>query len=1015
MALAEARIALRFAGGLETGEDDKHVVLDKLLALENAISPRVGLLGKRNGSTTLPRTRLDAATPLPDARATAQRGTELLAFDDGAGYTYVPSAEGWKKAGDIVCPTLSLQPIADGPQEQTYADRAALNGMVLLTWQEADGTYISVLDEETGRVLLSRQQFLPAGVKPRAVVAGESLCALALNAADRQLYIAVISPQNPTASPAMSILVEDLHATYQDYDAHASAHGKTFITWYSSGGNIRVGYLHQSGVLGSPATGMDSVVDQSATVAGPLAICSDPSSDSGAAIVYFDGTSIQRWVVYEDLSFIYGPTEVAATAPSCARLTCVHSDRLDEDLAPTVWIAWDELDVDSGVRLAKWTRLEKFQAPDTPTVVRGSKIAGRPFVDGADTDTDRVFFPIAYESALYTTLFVARDDGLLVARCLSGLYSGAPALNCVPNTVIDDRVSMTTAIYRRKLAGPDGDQFAERGIQEISLDFAAADSHQSARVGRTTYLAGAGFVWQYDGEGFAEHGFHYAPEVTEDAAFDTPEVGDGVPDGVHTYGTAYCWKNAQGEVEWGPVYLFEVEVDSGPAQVALEIPTLRHTAKRLPRVDAFIGVFRDEAGDGESLYLVSSLDPTASGPNGYLANDPGVDSVTFEDELSDADLLSREPLYTNGDVLSNEPTPTAAILTAAKDRLFANDPSDQSALRFGQVRRDGYVAELSPFLETRLDSFGGPVTAAIEQDGAMIAFRRRGVYRLAGAGPTPSNQGSFGDPQLIHTDVGAIDARVLCSTPVGTIFLSEKGFRLLDRSLQSHYIGRPVEKYTDATRSPQTFVSAELLPDRNEVRFLSSTGVSLHYDYDRNLWSEWPNYHGVAAEIVDGTYYSVRADGNVYVETPGVYRDVNRHVPFAVETAWAKFGGYLQGWQRAWHAAVIGRQLSACELRFRAAFDYNERWEVDITIDPADWFTDAPYGGGNYGDGPYGGNADSLFQAEFHLDRECQAAKFRIEDVEASGVYGAAFELSEILITGGVQAGKAVLRAEKQA
>lgn len=1009
MALAEGKIAIRFAGGVETGEDDKHVVLDKLLACENAVSPRVGLLGKRNGSTTLPRTRLDADTPLPDARATAKRDAELLAFDDGAGYSYVAAAGGWRKAGDIVCPTLSLQPVADSPREQTYADRAAVDGVVLLTWAEADGVYLSLLDETTGRVLLARTQYLADGIKPRATVSGSVLLALAVDATNDRLYLATMSAAAPTTAPVISILTDGLDATFNDYDVHAGVE-RTLVAWYSSAGDIRTGYIHPSGVLGSPVTGLPSVTNHAATVAGPLACASDDNSDRGGCVVYFDGTAVKRLVLGVDLDPL-GTATVEASAPSCARLSVCHDTRDGDAGIPTAWVAWDELD--SSTRIVRIVSISEVDVLGTPVTVRASKVAGRPFLEGTGGDTDRIYVPLAYESTRYTTLFVVRDDGLLIARALSGLYSGAPALNVVPNSVVTDRVLTTTAIYRRRLEADD--QFAERGIQVVSLDFGAADSHQSALVGRTAYLAGAGFVWQYDGEGFTEQGFHYAPEVTVAPTQDVP-VGDGVEDGTHTYGFAYGWKNAQGEVEWGPVHLLEVVVAGGPRQVEFSaIPTLRHTAKTAPRAECFIGVFRDEANDGETLSLVSSLDPTATGANGYLANDPTVDAVAFTDELADADIPTREPLYTNGGVLSNEPTPTAGIIASAKDRLFANDPSDPSALRFGQVRRDGYVAELSPFLETRLDSFGGPVTAAIEQDGAMIAFRRRAVYRFGGAGPTPSNAGGFGDPQLIHTDVGAIDARVLCATPVGTVFLSEKGFRLLDRSLQAHYIGRPVEKYTDATRSPQTFVSAELLPDRNEVRFLSASGISLHYNYDRNIWSEWPNYLGVAAEIVDGSYYYVRDDGNVYVETPGVYRDVNRHVPFAVETAWPKFGGYLQGWQRIWHASVIGRQLSTCQLRFRAAFDYRETWEVDITVDPADWFTDAPYGGGDYGEGVYGGASDSLFQIEFHLDRECQAAKFRIEDVEETGVYGAAFELSEILITGGLQATKAVLRAERQA
>lgn len=1014
MALQEARLAIRFAGGLDTQEDDKHVAITDLLALENAVFIRNATIAKRNGFAALERTSLDGPESLPTARATAKRGSELLAFDNNAGYTRVASANGWKRAGDIVCPVLSHAPVAERSREQTMADKATLSGVTVYVWTEEDGAYLAAFDVATGRSLLSPTRYLADGIKTRAAVVGGVLMAFALDTVNHRIYRAIVSPQNPTAVPTADILVENVDATANDYDVHTGS-TRTVIAWYDGSVTaIRLGYVHESGVLGSPVTSLPSVLNYSAVLSGPIAVAMNNDTDQRIHLVFLNSTTVLRTTFDYALTGAVSAVSVGTEA-SCTRLSIGIKARAGEATAGDALVAWDDDDATDPV--ATLVSVNEAGTVGTPVEIRGTKIAGRPFVDGDGTD-DRMFVPVAFESTLFTTLFVVRDDGLVVARILPGVYGGAPSLDCVPNTIADaddDRVHSFAAVYRTRLEGLNGDVYTERGIQDVSLDFGAADSHQTTEVAKTAYLAGAGFLWAYDGEGFAEQGFHYAPDDIAAPVLGSP-AGTGIANGTRLYRFAYGWKNAQGEIEWGPTSAgVSVTISSGPDKATFQLPTLRHTCKTAPRADALIGVFRSIDGDEQSLYAVSSLDPTTAGAvNGYVQNDPTVDSVEFVDEMTDETLLSQDPIYTNGGTVSNDPTPTSSVVTSAKDRLFATDPSDASILRYGQVRRDGYLVEISPVLQSRFDSAGGPVTAAVQMDGAIIVFKRRSIFRLGGAGPNSGNQGSFDDPALLHADVGAIDARIVVPMPLGIFFLSEKGFRLLDRSGQVHYIGDKIEKYTDSRRDPQTYVSAEILPDRNEIRVLTAAGVSLHYDYFRNRWSTWPNVYGTAAEIVDGSYYYVRADGDVYVETPSIYRDVNRHVPLAVETSWVKFAGYLQGWQRIWSAIVIGNYRSPCQLRFRAAYDYNDSWVTDLTIDPTDAITSTPYGSGGYGDGPYGGESDSLLQAEFHLDTECQAAKFRIEDVEASGVYGAAFELSEILVTGGVQAVKAVVRAERQ-
>ncbi|MBP8137608.1 MAG: hypothetical protein KAY61_05335, partial [Candidatus Eisenbacteria bacterium] len=62
------------------------------------------------------------------------------------------------------------------------------------------------------------------------------------------------------------------------------------------------------------------------------------------------------------------------------------------------------------------------------------------------------------------------------------------------------------------------------------------------------------------------------------------------------------------------------------------------------------------------------------------------------------------------------------------------------------------------------------------------------------------------------------------------------------------------------------------------------------------------------------------------------------------------------------------------------------------------------YGAGPYGAGYYGGDAGyaTVYQRKVHLNQRCQSIAFRIEDLEATDTFGAAYELTEMLLIGGV-------------
>jgi hypothetical protein len=616
--------------------------------------------------------------------------------------------------------------------------------------------------------------------------------------------------------------------------------------------------------------------------------------------------------------------------------------------------------------------------------------------------------------------------GRAQARLLPGLSSGQLSRPIVPSVSPIDPDAAPTALvgppssfsrqhslslgYRIQLAGSSGTQFGEQGIELFSLDYDHADSFHAAQLGGGIYLSGA-LIQHYDGSRWSEHNFHCAPD-TASGVIATSQAGGGSLTALGTYNYKIIYEeiDAQGEIHPGATSVaIPITLTGANSQVTLTIPTCRLTSKSRVR----IGVFRSLANVNAGFFRVSSVSPTATGPNGYVLSDATVDTVTFIDNLSDATATTREPLYTNGGILSNDPEQSGgAAIVGGKSRLFWLDPLDGNRVNYSQGLRDDTAAEFSAALSITVDPFGGDIVALAVMDDNVIVFKETAVFAFGGPGPdadggtlNPSN--AWTQPQLVTTDVGCSSPSSIANVPEGIVFQSPKGPCLLDRSLQIKVIGDDVFAYRS-----QHISRATLLPDRPHIVFLTDDdqGRTLLYDYNRKdaagagQWSTFTNHTGIDAVVLNGSYYYLGTDGIVYVETPGVYRDGTRHIPSVVETGWIKFSGYLQGWQKVLWATVLGTYYSSHQLSVSYRLDYEDGYTVLDPVDVDATYTPSLYGDGAFGVGDYSGSfgPNTVYQQAFHLNKRCMAISFRIADSEGADDYGAAFDLSELLLVGGV-------------
>lgn len=1021
--LQPADIAIQFAGGVDTKTDAKAVAVTKLTDLQNAVFLKNGTLSKRNGYQAL-------AKPWTTGDALGKRQDELIAFADAKAWSYRSASGTWSEIGAVSSIVASATPAARTGTDQTEPDTASNGGVTVAAWEDSEGgVWGAILDATSGRQLVGATQLDASGSRPRCVAVGNVLHVLWVNGVN--LKLSIVNPASAGFSAAF-LLTQDMDssgaydavATLDTYDA---TNKPALLAWAVSGG-YRVGYIHSSGVLGTPVVGLPSPAQYSAAhggSVGPIACAFWSGGGTARALVSYGandsgGTPNQLEYRIVDATAFATSIDTGTFATSTG---AIQRAAVEYASSATVWWAAEKTGATADVhQIITGSYDTAAKSVTAGTTIRGHTLASRAWADDGD-----VYVALVHPVLYFPYVAVCQISGSMraQARLLPGLSSGILTRSVLPSVwpvspTAADGTNPPSALsrqhalalgYRIQLSGTSGTQFGEQGIQLFTLDYDHADAYRNTELGLNMYLAGA-MIQSYDGRRFAEHNFHCAPD-TASGTITTSQGTGGSLTTAQWYGYKLCYEeiDAQGELHPGPVSIGTlVNLTGSNDQVTLTIPTYRLTSKNRVR----IGVFRSLAAataptDPEAIeyFRVSSVDPTATGANGYVLNDSTVDSVSFTDNLADATIATLEPLYTNGGILSNDPEQSGGeAIVGGKTRLFWLDPLDANVVNYSQQLRDDTSAELSAFLSQRLDPLGGDIVALAVMDDNVIVFKERAIFAFGGVGPNADGSSDAGAgwtaPGLVTSDVGCSSPSSVANVPVGIVFQSDKGIHLLDRSLQVQRIGDDVYTYNS-----QHVSRATLLPDRPHVVFLTDKdqGRTLLFDYDRGQWSTFTNHSGHDAQVVGGDYYYLGIDGYVYEETPGIYKDGTRHIPMVIETAWIKLAGILQGWQKVHRATMLGNYLSPHTLRMFFRLDYEPAWSgpYDHVMDSDQ--SPSNYGAGNYGAGTYQpivGLQSVVYQREYHMNKRCQAIAFHFEDVESSADYGACFELSEVLLTGGI-------------
>lgn len=470
---------------------------------------------------------------------------------------------------------------------------------------------------------------------------------------------------------------------------------------------------------------------------------------------------------------------------------------------------------------------------------------------------------IAYESVTQGTFFAIRvpvnpaDTADYTqapsARFCTAVGNGPAGLFPCSVVSLNSSTLISGCIVRtREITTGTGILF-DLGVDLVTLQFDPAVG--SAReYADSTYVCG-GLLAAFDGQTYAEEGFHVFPEPP---VLTQTTGGSLTALGAYNYASVFKYTDANGRVHRSsPSQLTQIILTGGNNKVNISQKTLKLHGR--PGQIA-IEVYRvRSAGDPvDLLYLNQVIANGTDAPTG--------DTVSASDTQSDTSMLAAMPMYATTDpsqvgALASGPPPSPIAMCVYKGRLACVDADDPTLIRVSLPLTDfdgkGWPifddGELSSF---RIEDVHGAITGIATVDDKLIIFKADAVYVVTGDGPDITGNGSWGDAAFVCIGTGCIDPRTIVEVPDGVMFRSNSGragYYLINRGLSLEYVGAPVEGYIN-----DTITSAIHVPKLSRTEFFTSGGRTHVYDqaYSQETgapqWTTFTNQAASAAGLYNG-------------------------------------------------------------------------------------------------------------------------------------------------------------------
>jgi hypothetical protein len=953
--IQKQNLSLSFATSVDTKTDPLQVAATNMLSLQNIVYTKDKQIQKRNGFMPL------GAQPVGNPVCLSTFQNNLVSIGNLI-ETYSSDSEQWINKGLYQPLSLNVTSLVRSSYAQSELDSAtAPNGLVCVTYLNGDGnTYYQICDSTTGQTFAGPTALPSGAVVPRVFVLGNYFIVTYLVSVGGTPHLRYIPiPTNNVAAPGsptdISALVSGTNAAYDGYVLSNQFQSVLFIAWNGSdsGGAVRVNYLLPNLVL-------DTVKIITSQTANLLSVTVDSSIPSTPVVwvtwYTTSSTNITATALNSTLGTLLAPTTVD-TGNTLTNITAVSKNSFSPPVpGNSTLYSYYEVENDysyEAVRsdFIRWNTLTQSGTAGTAaTLLRSVGLASEAFLYAGVP-----YMLVVYGGAFQPTYFLINGSGDVVARVAYSNGGGYVANQILPSVSLSGNTAqiayqfkdLLTAVNKNvQVAGNINGIYSQTGVNLASFTFGQVPT--TAEIGNNLHISG-GLLWMYDGNYVGEHGFNVWPEDILATWSATGGSMAAKPDGstntnAYYYQVTYEWTDSQGNIHRSAPSIPIAVTTSGSGttgSVVLDIPTLRLTYKNLVR----IVIYRWSVAQEVFYQVTSQTTP--------LLNNPAVDSVTYTDTQSDAQILGNQIVYTAGGVLEDICAPGSDNVGLFQSRLFLVDAEDRNTLWFSKQVIEGVPAEMTDLLTyftaptSGAQGNTGVTTAISAMDDKFVFFKKDACYYFNGTGPdnTGANNG-FVAPLFITGIVGSTDQLSIVFQQNGLMFQSDKGIWILGRDLNVAYIGAPVEAFNGYQVN-----GALSVPGTNQIRFtLSGTDQALMYDYFFARWSSFVNVPAVSSVLYQGLHTYLSSYGTVLQETSGAYLDNSIPVTMSFTTAWFNLAG-LQGYERAYFFYLMGQYISPHKLQVLISYDYNPSPAQSTLITPANyggtWGSETVWGAGS--------------------------------------------------------------------
>lgn len=985
---------------LQRGVDQKHdpraTPASHLSVLENGEFEKHGGIQKRGGYASMGVATTAAGTvPTTRSRALAVRGDELLWFAGGRTYAWIAKESAWADRGRFESVLVDQETVAHDRENHYRADRAEAGNVIGYIWDTntAGAPTLRYLfkDKVTKSVMDSAALTEVASGRRGRVIAVDGKL-LVFYRSGINIVCDVVDPADVynTAGAGLTNIATDCYNNSGSAFDVCLCGTSVVLAYVNNASTVTVKKISSAGVVMSTnATGRNA--RDAGGLGGVVAVSYHATSDR-ILLVRKDRTAAPAdeiradWLKGADAGDdstvnILVQTETANTVRNvaCASLA-----------SQTGSVFWDI----AGSSTPWFDQVRKRAVTSSATSGNVQVLARRSYLaSGAkmwtDGSTERVLLHVGHGDQnqqqpchvlLDTATVVGETNGSvgstdeigLLARLSPGEgtnFTNGTDLGHLPQIEQVSASVYACAMPFARFLSATGTKYlyAEVGTRDYVFTFNDSRAYRGVEEGRSLYLPG-GYKAEYDGKRVYESGFWLYPELA--AAPATSTLGGSMAAAKYFYRLYWEWRNAAGEIERS-TFSGNVEVDmsaSGTAtnKVTFTVPTLPYTVKK----NVYLAVYRK--GTDGLYYRASSTDPSSTGDNALVLNSTNADSITFTDVMADADLMvkAQDPLAEGA--LDPVCPPCTKIVAAGQARVFTLDPENRSLVRFSMTREDGDAVMSNDSLTLRVPQFGGEVVDIQAGDNAIVIWKEKAVYVAAGQGPDNLGQGLYQAPQKV-ADVGCVDPRSVIRCPLGWVYKSLKGFRLLDNAYQDHPIGLPVEEDGATDIYGAVHIAAQ-----HQVRFLTAT-KQLVFDYLIREWSVIPATPSASVSVggssmADWQDQPIHLSTSAPIQLQATFVDGDRGYSLVTELPWltpAELGGFLS----AKRLIATLEYRSACLVRIQVAYDFAEDDSAGVGWSQDETFTPSRNGVAVTQPG-------QTAQVELHLSqRKFQAVKIRISDV----------------------------------